>query len=96
MREKGEHKNPQQSSNKTLEDIINSQKPYYDKSGLGYNSIEADKWMDYKVDEDNHKSYEDIQKITHLPQHQKIINTRMQPEKGRTINPPEESDFRSN
>ncbi len=52
--------------------------------------------MDYKVDEDNHKSCEDIQRITHLPQHQKIMNTRMQPEKRETTRVPEETVFKDN
>ena len=79
-----------------MEDIINRERPHFDKSGLGYNSIVDDKKKDYNVSEDNHMSYADILKTIHQPQHQKIVNARMQPENERTIKAPEQQDLRSN
>jgi hypothetical protein len=37
---KDRQKKNMQNNSKVLNDIINSQKPYHDKSGLGYNQTE--------------------------------------------------------
>ena len=46
-----------QNSSKVLDDIINSQKSYLDKSGLGYNQIEKGSSSKTIEQETNPKSY---------------------------------------
>ena len=75
--EKREHRSPQYSSCRILDNVINNQKPYLDKTGLGYNSLATDKRMDSKMNEDNQKSYKNILNHTCPPQHQRVINTRV-------------------
>ncbi len=79
-----------------FEDIINSQRSHSDKSGLGFNSKGADKRVDLKVSEDNHKSYVDTLKNAHHSQHQKSMNTWMQPTNERTTKVPEDQNLRNN
>lgn len=54
-----QNKNKQQDISKILEEIINSQRPHSDKSGLGFDSKYVDKGSGTKKIEDKYKSYKD-------------------------------------
>ena len=95
-KEKYEHRSTQQNNNKILEEIIKSQRSHSDKSGLGFNSKGANKRVDFKVSEDNHKSYANTLINSHHSQHHKSMNTRMQPTNERTPEVPENQNLRNN
>ena len=59
---KSQNKNTQQDSSKILEEIINSQRPHSDRSGLGFDSKLGDKGSGSRKIEDKHKSYVDYLK----------------------------------
>jgi hypothetical protein len=43
LRKDLQKKDMQQNSTKTLDNIINNQRPYYDRSRLGYNQMQTEK-----------------------------------------------------
>jgi hypothetical protein len=45
LREYLQKKDMQQDSTKTLDNIINNQRPYHDKSRLGYNQMQTEKGL---------------------------------------------------
>jgi DNA repair exonuclease SbcCD ATPase subunit len=75
-RMKLQKKDIHQDSSKILDEIINRQKSYFDKTGLGYNANTYDKGSCSKREEleDKHKSYVEAVKLhkeeKHNPQNQ--------------------------
>jgi hypothetical protein len=55
-------KDMQQDSTKTLDKIINNQRPYYDRSGLGYNQMQTEKGSSSMMKATKQKSYAEVLK----------------------------------
>jgi hypothetical protein len=51
LRKDLQKKNMQQNSTRILDNIINSQRPYYDRYGLGYNYTQTEKGSSSKTTE---------------------------------------------
>jgi hypothetical protein len=53
-------KDMQQNNTRILDNIINSQRPYYDRYGLGYNLMQTEKGSRSKTTEKEARSYAEV------------------------------------
>jgi hypothetical protein len=71
LRKDLQKKDMQQNSTKILDEIINSQRPYYDRSGLGYNQMQTEKGSSSKTTEQEaeQRTYAEIVRGTQEENH---------------------------